>query len=43
MFTQNPNLSRVFADDRRRAMLAAANRRHVRHEVRRLRRLRADA
>ena len=43
MFTQNPTLSRVFVDDRRRAMLAAAERRHTRHEVRRLRRLRTSA
>ena len=31
MFTPNPTLTRVLVDDRRRALVAAADRRHVRH------------
>jgi len=42
MFIPNSALTRVLADDRRRDLLEAAHRRHVRHEAKRLRRLRVD-
>ena len=38
----HPTLSRVLADDRRRDMLHAAQRRHVRHEAHRVRRTRGS-
>ena len=42
MFTPNPTLTRVLVDDRRRALVAAADRRHVRHVLKRQQRTRHE-